>query len=622
MLEKGKELIKEEKYIEAYECFKNEYEKTKNTEAYYYMITIDYFHIGDKSLEEYYRLFKNLYKLAGKKYLPAYINPLASIAFNLKDYKFCFSLLEKGMKYKLLDGYLTYLYASCIWQLEKNIEKAESFLTNIIENNVDDDSVLGACYELKALMYAEKYGYDEALRVIQHMYVSLESKDLIDYTELKVLFKLNDDKLIEEFLDRIKEYKSKEALSFCYNQVVEFYEKQNNFVMVLKYIKTVVEEFLDFYTSKDFVYNYYATILLNLEKYDELEDVIRLINLDNCDLEQWSNVMYKYFSLAVHKMNYKEAEEIAIECFEKSKDQEWFFLLTDLYIFIGEYKKSLSLLQDITKKNDVKVDLNRLNYNYLRTYRYLGEYDLAVKYGKDVREFNNGYALLRHKMAVDTNPKKYYKKLFNKCINENDSVCYYGLSNMYFHGDNGVKPSSELALKYISKAILIEKDDNCVNSLLGNIYLENNEIDKAVQLFKNAKDVYQPNKDCPCCVVFYCYVLSKGIGVNKNEEEAFEILDNIVSNHVEDINETGIGLYAMLGIKLNKDLNKILSYVEKVHERRYSTIVYFVKVKLKKSLNIDYKDDLKMFKKSLKYASLKEKIHYKKNNDEIYMNNF
>ena len=286
MLEQGKELIKQEKYEEAYKYFSEHYMKYKDIESFYYMTNIDYFNFGKKSLKEYFDMYKFLYNKAPKKFLPAFINQLATIAYDLREFDFCKELLKSAEKKNILDGYLYFLLASSIWYKDKDFYLAEKYLSKALNDEDVDDGVLGAASELKALIYAEVYGYEKAMQVIQSMYVKLANKELIDFTELKVLFILKDDDLISEFLNKIIEVKSKDVASFCLNQVVEYYEKQENNQMLLLYTQKIIDEYLEFYTSKEFVYNYYLTILLNLEKYDELEEGLEKIDLDKCNLEQ------------------------------------------------------------------------------------------------------------------------------------------------------------------------------------------------------------------------------------------------------------------------------------------------------------------------------------------------
>lgn len=292
-----------------------------------------------------------------------------------------------------------------------------------------------------------------------------------------------------------------------------------------------------------------------------------------------------------------------------------------IYIYINNYSEALRLLKEEVRNNKYIKDTNRINYNYLRVYRYTGKYDLAEEYGNRITDLNNPYALIKHKLAVAKNPRKLYKDFIELCFRRKTSVENYAIANMLLHGECNLKVNYELAKEYIDKAISEDKNDHCLNSLLGNIYLIKSDYETAVSIFKKQYDMYKKGIDCPCSVVFYCYCLANGLGLSENKNEAYNILDSIVRDNLGDINENGIGLYTDLGIELGKDLNEILGYVNNVHERRYSATVYYSKIKLKKLLKIDYKDDYKMFKKSLKYVGSQERMYYKNNPKSIYLNN-
>ena len=105
MLEHGKELLKEEKYEEAYKVFKEHYDKFKDIESYYYCATIDFYNFTNKPIEEYYKMFMYIYKKAPKKFMPAYINQLVTCALNANHPDVCYKVLQEAKKNGITNGY-------------------------------------------------------------------------------------------------------------------------------------------------------------------------------------------------------------------------------------------------------------------------------------------------------------------------------------------------------------------------------------------------------------------------------------------------------------------------------------------------------------------------------------
>ena len=66
---------------------------------------------------------------------------------------------------------------------------------------------------------------------------------------------------------------------------------------------------------------------------------------------------------------------------------------------------------------------------------------------------------------------------------------------------------------------------------------------------------------------------------------------------------------------------KVLMEIKSYNKYRYSACKYASIIKIKKELNLDYSDDDKKLKESLKYVSKEETKHYKKNPEEIYLDN-
>lgn len=96
----------------------------------------------------------------------------------------------------------------------------------------------------------------------------------------------------------------------------------------------------------------------------------------------------------------------------------------------------------------------------------LGDFDRAIKYYKKARTYEDEFNLVGGSYIDE----------------EGIQTLYYGaIANAYF--EKGDIPN---AIKYAEKGIADEKDSHCYY-LLGKIYLQNEEWDKAIQYFKESQ---------------------------------------------------------------------------------------------------------------------------------------
>ena len=110
-------------------------------------------------------------------------------------------------------------------------------------------------------------------------------------------------------------------------------------------------------------------------------------------------------------------------------------------------------------------------------------------------------------------------------------------------------------------------------------------------------------------------------GINQNYQEAYDLLKDIIINDKKEITDNLVCLYAELSIALNLDLNEVYNFLEQTINRRYSCSRYFTLIKLGKLINKDTKKYEKLYKKSIKYASEKEREYYLNNPNEFMINN-
>lgn len=212
------------------------------------------------------------------------------------------------------------------------------------------------------------------------------------------------------------------------------------------------------------------------------------------------------------------------------------------------------------------------------------------------------------------------KSLVDLFAKDSNVAAYLHQASMELHGFGKTSISNpNKAIDIIINNIEKEKYVNETRTILGNAYLALNEEEKAFELFNEGHNKYLEYLDNSLsCTGFYCYCKALGIGTNKDEQEAFEILETLTNSYMDDVCSY---TYAYLCIKNNKNLEKAWAVLEKVNEWRYDTGKYFLMLKLAPLLGKKTKKIYKKYKECLKNVPTREKEHYLKNPEIFYLTN-
>jgi len=221
---------------------------------------------------------------------------------------------------------------------------------------------------------------------------------------------------------------------------------------------------------------------------------------------------------------------------------------------------------------------------------------------------------------VSKNNSPIKKAIIESFASDTCHAAYLHQASMEFHGFGKTNKSNpnkakEIILNNIEK----EKYVNETRSILGNIYLALNEEEKAFELFKEGHDSYLNFLDNSLsCTGFYCYCKALGIGTDKDENEAFEILESLTHEYMDDVCSY---MYAYLCLVNNVHLEKAWNVLEQVNEWRYDTGKYFLMLKLAQKLGKKTNKLLRKYKESLKNVPVREKEHYLNNPEIFYLTN-
>ncbi len=611
MLNEAKILLKEEKYQEAYDIFSKHYQKYKDVESYFYMTNIDYFNFKDKSLNEYYNMYLKLKKLAPKKMILSFIHPLVAIAYDLKDYKNVIKYIEEALKFNLNDPFLFSIMASSYLEIFL-YDKAIYYADKALSSDVSDERIKGASYETKAFAYAFKHDASNALKIINDMYLTLENQELVEFSELKIYLYLDMEEKAIAIVDKLIETKNN-PVDFILELEI-YLESKQKYMLVIKYLNILISKYLGYFDEPFYLY-YNMIRILNLNKeYEKAISYLKNIDLNIISKENKlilnEELAYAYYNIN----NVFNAVNCYIECFDITNDKEYIKLIAKILYEAKEYDKALKYLNDYNVNDSLfltgMIEKEKGNFDLAEKLMILGKKETNLK------KFS--FAIIN----VSKNPKKYFRLLNKSYKLTNDSLVYRFLSSNLFHGEYNNKVNEKKALEYALMSIKLDKNNICAYSMLGNIYLAKEKYDEAFKIFEMGYELYLRNKECSCIVGFYCYCLKNGLGTNKDELKAYNILNELFINEYDKMSENCFAIFVDLSIIFKKDLNIILDKLYHYYERRYSLTKYYLICKIKKILNLNYDDDYKIFKKCLKFVSKKERKHYKNNNETYYLNNF
>jgi len=256
-------------------------------------------------------------------------------------------------------------------------------------------------------------------------------------------------------------------------------------------------------------------------------------------------------------------------------------------------------------------------------FRLTQRFDEAEKLIKTMKKYN--VPEFRLNIIIDncsTNPE-ILDNYHNEDFNNSDNHSIRNKVKTLIYGEYGHDISMEEAKIHLEE---LEKKENlhtCAYSTISTYYLFSNDYEKAYKYAKEGYDKYLKDEEyCQCCAAMIAYFKLKGIGTNRNVEEAYKICEYIEKKELGDVNENAGHVYAECAILLNKDLNPIYELLKKNLFRRYSPSRYFMLIKIGNLLNKDTSKYAKLLKESLKHCGIREKEHYSNNQKDFLINNY
>ena len=435
-------------------------------------------------------------------YDDAYFLKAIALAKQGVDSEFYYdALLFLNRAIELNDKNYNAIYERAEWYFSK-----EDYL-NAIENYdilLETDNK----YKLAALL-----GKAEAL----HDYI-VSGKCYTEKKHLNEAFSLLD-KIIKNFSLDKKYMRYKYYRGNLYAYIGETDKAKDEFDDILKNN----DDFNEWFYNDMLEFCYY-----NAKTDDDYKKLIKYLNKNN------KTLIYKTFSYYKLK-NYKESALSAKEILDNLNNNiESFNNDEDIYHLRYIYAFSLIKIKSHdyeTIIENLKISLNSSELNKAIIYRKIA------------------------KVMIYNIPQKYYYegiKYLEMAINMNDFFAYYIYSKELFYG-NILTPSPELAIGMANTSIDLHSTFEPSYIILGRAYelgrgIEKNE-DKAFEIYYKSNEIAKMNNyhsSCSKAALSHCYY--NGIGVNKNEALALELIKNAVDNYSENCHDYVLLLYAYFAL--------------------------------------------------------------------------
>lgn len=601
-------LLQEGQVEEAYQGFKKIYEEKNDLIALYYISMIDIEYHKDLALKDVLDNFNILVNCRNKKIRLGSYSPMLSICLEIEDYEKCYTIGKKALSEGVENFFVYMAYA-------KGLAYYKEVFTSEVEDNIlkaiNDQGINNELKKLGYMFLIEYYlkckNFTKAREQINKLIFLFPQNDVLKYLELEFEVYKNSTSIKEEIISEAldSEYKV-DSLVF----LTDYFYENKQFTDCLKYLDLLKEFSSDPFqiTKKE------VLCLFNLNRFVDIIELLKKEDLNNNFLANYF-IGEAYYSLG-YKKDFKSAIPFYEKAYELSNDVDSLKSLCDCYYEIYDdknLKKNIDILSSIDPKDRY---LNVLKVKY---YLLVNDFDRAekeidnAKYYGNTKEQLMTYLYQCAKKIKVTYP--YYKQVI-----AHDNNTFYSL-RAYYYGAYGIKINYQLVKKYLERA-LKEEGFNCLYSLIGTIIQDENP-EKAMEFFSRGMERYQSGKDhCTCSIGCLCNAKLRGLGTNKNIQEAYDIAKKTIDECCYDVSENLGNVYAECSIELNKDLEDVYQFLIKSRERRHAISRLFMIIKVGKILKKDVANFEKEFKIALNNVTEKEREYYLSNPETFMMNNY
>lgn len=617
------DLVKENKYEEAYKTAFDFYNESKNNIFLLFQIglDIDYIHKLDP-----------IYCFEKIKNMPAFKNQnregyrlfrLIQLSDMINDQNQLIIACKKLIDLDRADAYIYFMYSKSLFVMNKNLDEALLSLNEIDEEELPDDLLCDVSL-LKIRIYVKENKLDKCEDLLMKLIYKFKNRDY--YLVCNALYEIIGNNNIDnvfETIEMVNEHIAKMTILKFIKDAATKTKDNKNIIKALEkiyYLSENIEEI------ENEIFELACAYIGNneIKKAFQIYDYYIENNINKAR-------GYYYYARYYENIGNKESMLKTIYynnlCFEIMPHIDMLFQNANHYLTLHDIKNledALTKIMKYNEKNNLKMDLY-FHYLLLGYYTLVGDFDQAYIENKACLKHKiiDEYEFHLRNLDIAKNPDKSYKFVLKHLNNKELSSWDYRLKAIgCLHGLYKQKIDLKMAKEYINKALETDKNLNCFNSIYGRILLEEND-SLAYKVFLEGTNNYINGNDlCPCCVPYLAYCYIKGIGIEENYIEARKLLTRLIEE--ENYNTNTILLLSYLA-SFEGDVEnayKILSSSKQ--EQRY--IYSILQEKKKLAIRLGKKDDLEKINAKIKiaskYASKREIEYYSKDTDFPMLDNF
>lgn len=613
------ELLENNSYEEAYEMISsildeipNLSKKVKN-DIYYARATLDLSRLN-KHFEQTIADFEYLVN-AKSKYIKDASASVALLYEDIGNFGETIYYGEIAIKY---DSFLrnrvyyalarAYHYSGEMRNFEKSLKYIDLCIANL--SNEDED-LLNENSERISIM-SSLNRFDEAKEEINKFLIKYGTNKnyyqlCSDYYIKKYFYDKSDTSLLDKAIDNAKialQYDEEDELA--YFTIINAYQLKNDYANALKYLEKV--------TQDD------SIVIEKIKMYEELGEYQK--GLEEIDKALEKRPMWRlYYAKGVFKNHLNEKEEARkyfMEAYHKCDEDKTGILyeIVEFNRLMNEDEKTYIFLKEEVYKEENGILYYLLGSAALR---------IGAKYQEVIKCFEKAYRLhaIYYIEYLDSvcdyieNDKYINKeiKLYKKVKFRN--LPYSSKRKMairYLYGENGIKQNLSKALKMLIDCQNESPNDSCDNALLGRCYELLNQNDLAYEQYLKGYNLIKDNckPHCDCAYGYYAHALINGIGVEKDEELAKQIILDAISKSNKHTTSHVVFYYCYFALQNGERFNKktaleLLSFDYPFYIYDISRIVYLRQVA--KSLNMQ-SEKLNELEKNLNTKYSKNELKY------------
>ena len=332
--------------------------------------------------------------------------------------------------------------------------------------------------------------------------------------------------------------------------------------------------------------------------------------------ESWlyEKIAELYHNYAQSEDDYREALKYLSHIEKIEYKYSTYYLMIFSNYEIKNYEETVQLCREFFEYvSDDDEEIYYIRFIYAHSLQMIGsnDYELILSNLKSCLNSNLDKAVIYRSIAkimMYNMPKKYKDEgiyMLKKAIALNDALSYYLYSKELFYGDI-ITPYPELAVSMANIAFNLDNTLECALTIIGKAYEigrgANKDYNKAFEMYNKAREICEKsNSKCSCSngLTAHCYY--KGIGVEKNEEMAYEIIKRTVDNLGKYSHDHVALLYSYFALNNIEgfDLIKSLTLFENIDQHSNNLYIIMTLKRIYKKLGRKY-DVKRMSKMEIK----------------------